>query len=76
MSDHEFIRDSDNNTPFSNINEKHFEILKKQGFSDRMAYHTLSLFLRDPVPAYENELDFKSFSLPCDTNSQESTEEE
>ena len=41
-----------------------------------MAYHILSLFLRDPVPAYENELDFKNISLPCDNLSQDSTDEE
>jgi len=53
--------------------------LRKQGLSERLAYHISSLFVRDPIPAYEGELDFKVF-MQCDKqacNSEElSTEEE
>jgi len=53
--------------------------LRKQGLSERLAYHVSSLFVRDPIPAYEGELDFKVF-MQCekqDCNSEElSTEEE
>jgi len=54
-------------------------MLKKQGVPDRLAYHIVSLFQRDPVPAYENELNFDALmpGSPCCSSGDElSTEEE
>ena len=31
--------------------------LKDQGIDDRLAFHIASLFIRDPIPTYDNELD-------------------
>lgn len=44
--------------------------------SDRLAYHMASLFTRDPIPAYEKELDQKENFQICDKVKAASTDDE
>jgi len=38
------------------VNPKHIDILKREGdIDDRLAHHIASLFIRDPIPTYDNE---------------------
>lgn len=58
LSDHMYVKDKHFDTIQYRVNPDHMEYLKKQGgLDDRLAFHIASLFVRDPVPTYDNEFD-------------------
>jgi hypothetical protein len=57
MSDHIYVKDKHFDTIQYKVNPEHMEYLKKQGVDERLAFHIASLFVRDPVPTYDNEFD-------------------
>lgn len=42
-------------------------MLKENGVPDKLGYHIATLLKRDPIPAYEKELNFKQLmpGTPC-----------
>lgn len=57
LSDHMYVKDKHFDTVQYKVDSEHMEYLKKQGgLDDRLAFHIASLFVRDPVPTYDNEL--------------------
>ena len=39
------------------VSEEHMKKLKEEGLDERLAFHIASLFTRDPIPTYSNELE-------------------
>lgn len=60
LSTHEFVDPQKHNdaTPIK-TDPIYVEKLKKEGIDDVLANHVASLFARDPIPAYSNELEEK-----------------
>jgi glutamate--cysteine ligase catalytic subunit len=57
ISSHQYVKDKYMDTYQYKINQAHFDFLKDNGLDDRLAFHISSLFVRDPIPTYDNELD-------------------
>lgn len=57
ISKHQYVKDKYMDTYQYKINHEHFQYLKDNGLDDRLAHHIASLFVRDPIPTYDNELD-------------------
>ena len=56
LSDHMYVKDKHFDTIQYKVNQDHVEYLKKEGgLDERLAFHIASLFVRDPVPTYDNE---------------------
>lgn len=62
ISDHEWVTPADNDTLHKNITETHDEFFQEMDCSKRLAHHILGLFKRSPIPAFENELNFKKLT--------------
>jgi len=58
LSNHEFIQNYHNDTRRFPVCVLSMQEFKHAGLDPRMAYHMASLFVRSPVPAYQNELEF------------------
>ena len=57
ISQHEYVKDRYFDTVQYKINPSHYELLTtKGGLDPRLAFHVASLFVRDPIPTYDNEL--------------------
>ena len=51
-----YVKDKHFDTIQYKVNQDHVEYLKKEGgLDERLAFHIASLFVRDPVPTYDNE---------------------
>jgi glutamate--cysteine ligase catalytic subunit len=57
ISRHQYVKDKYMDTYQYKVNEEHLEYLKTNGLDERLAFHIASLFVRDPIPTYDNELD-------------------
>jgi len=57
LSNHEYVKSKYLDSVPYKVNPDHVTFLKEGGLDDRMAYHVASLFVRDPIPTYDNELD-------------------
>lgn len=57
ISNHEYVKDAYNDTIPYNVKPEHIEFLKQGGLDDKLAFHVASLFVRDPIPTYDNEHD-------------------
>lgn len=55
LSDHVYVKDKHFDTVQYKSSAEHIAFLKSKGVDERLAFHIASLFVRDPVPAYENE---------------------
>ena len=59
LSDHSFFSDERLNDGIKlNINKDHFEKLKNEGMSDRLAYHFASLFVHDSLVIYKDHISY------------------
>ena len=58
ISDHQYVKDRYFDTPQYKVDPKHMEILSSvEGIDKRLAFHISSLFVRDPIPTYDYELE-------------------
>lgn len=59
ISDHQFFAGDELNDGIKlKINSNHFETLKNEGMSDRLAYHFASLFVHDSLVIYKGHTDY------------------
>ena len=59
ISDHPFFsEDSLNDGKRLKINQEHYELLKNEGMSDRLAYHFAALFVPDSLVIYKGHTDY------------------
>jgi len=56
ISNHEFVKESHNDTQKVPLEEGHMQALKASGLDDKLAYHIAAVFARDPVPCYQTEV--------------------
>ena len=62
LSHHQYVKDVYFDTPQYKVDPNYVNLLKTEGgLDDRLAYHIASLFIRDPVPAYDYELEKEGF---------------
>ena len=59
LSNHEYVKGKYFDTPQYKVNPLHMEKLKRAELDERLAFHIASLFTRDPIPTYSNEIDEK-----------------
>ena len=57
LSNHEYVKKSHFDTVQYKVSEEHMKKLKDSGLDERLAFHISSLFIRDPIPTYSNELE-------------------
>lgn len=67
ISDHQYVKEFHNDVIFKKVCPEVLQALTEKGLDKRLADHVASLFIRSPIPVYENELAF-----PC---CQEASEE-
>lgn len=68
LSDHEYVKQEYFDTVQYKVNPQHMEKLQQAGLDQRLAFHVASLFARDPIPMYSNELDETMFT-DCENTS-------
>ncbi len=76
ISSHEYVKEAHNDALKLKVDPEHMKVLANEGIDERLAYHIASLFARDPVPAYEKELEFSELDdddLTCHFENLQST---
>lgn len=68
ISKHQYVKDDYFDTPQYRVNKDHMQILMEEGgLDERFAFHIASLFVRDPIPTYDNEFDETQFDYNTTT---------
>lgn len=68
ISHHQYVKDTYFDTPQYKVDQNFKNFLQAEGLDDRLAFHIASLFIRDPVPAYDYEFDDEGYD-PKETSS-------
>ena len=55
LSNHHYVKAAYFDTPQYTVDPAHMDLLTASGVDPRLAFHIASLFVRDPIPAYDKE---------------------